>query len=76
MKGRSYSAISKFKRVEASLREARNGISASLREINRALDGPRTDEERALLASARDQVMQVREGMRAVLWRFWGEVEG
>jgi len=75
MRRTNYSTISKFKKVEASLRESLNRLARTLKEIDAALDGPRTDEEKALLRSSRDQVAALLGDGRLVLHRFWAEVE-
>ncbi|MDQ7014131.1 MAG: hypothetical protein Q9O74_09580 [Planctomycetota bacterium] len=72
----NFSEISKFKRVEASLRESVNSLAGTLSEIDTALAGPRTEEERALLCAARDQIEVLRANGQTVLHRLWAEVEG
>jgi hypothetical protein len=72
---RVYSAISKFKTVEVELRTATNGFRTTMEKIDKALCGPRTDGETALLRSIRDQVAKLRDDAAAVLHRLYSEVE-
>jgi len=76
MARRIYSAIEKFKRVEVALRSATNGFRAALAEIDRALAGPRTAEELALLRSIRDQTARLQDESRIVIGRLYQEVQG
>jgi len=76
MARRVYSAIEKFKRVEVALRSATNGFRTALAEIDRALGGPRTAEELALLRSIRDQTGRLQDDSRALLGRLYQEVAG
>ncbi len=75
MARRVYSAIPKFNRVEAALREATNGFRTTLGEIDAALAGPRSETEKALLRSIRDQTARVHQDARTVLGRLYDEVE-
>ena len=76
MARRLYSDIPKFKRVEASLREAVRSVAMVEGEIDAALSGRRTKEETALLNSIRDQVSSVRDNASKVLHRLYVEVDG
>lgn len=75
MRRSNYSTISKFKKVEGSLRESLNCLARTLKEIDVALAGPRTDDEKALLRSSRDQITALQVSGRTVLHRLWAEVE-
>ena len=76
MTKRVYAEIPKFKRVEATLREAVNGFRPALMEIDRALAGRRTAAEEALLKSVRHQTEQAQKQASQVLHRLYAEVEG
>lgn len=51
-----YSAIPRFKRIEAALREALNAQRSVLREIDQAAAGRRTREDAELLNELRDRI--------------------
>jgi hypothetical protein len=76
MSKRVYSEIPKFKKVEATMRQAVNGFRPALLEIERALKRPRSPEERALLKSIRDQTLKAQDNLRQVIHRLYVEVDG
>ena len=61
--------------AELALRNATNGFRDTMERIDEALAKRRSDPERALLRSIRDQVAILREDSRIVLHRLYSEVE-
>lgn len=73
---RVYSEIPKFKRVEASLREATNAYRRVIAEIDKALAGRRTAKETDALVDLRKRCSTFHKESLAVLGGFYDTVEG
>jgi len=75
MMARVYSNIAKFKRVEASFREAANAWPKAIKEIDEAMSGRRTNAELATLTWLRDQCVRFRQESIDLMGQFYDRVD-
>jgi hypothetical protein len=71
---KAYLAISKFKKIEATLRETTNGYRSILEGIDKALAAQRTEAEVAFLQSVRESCVDLHARAKELAGRFIREV--
>jgi hypothetical protein len=70
------SAIEKFKKVEAALREIALATRKAVEQIDVATTDKRTAPEREALVAARNDCLRLQDEARAVVGDFFDRIEG
>jgi len=70
-----YTTIPKFKRIELSLRETIIAHRKVIDEIDKALSSNRTDEERKLLHTIRQECLELQKKSRELHANFYVSIE-